>query len=350
MGYATITRVPQVSTHKEAKKIYDSTKPIRGRVPEIRPLGERRDVDTYSVRMNGDDVELVLYKTAVITFRANGDVMLACDGWSSVSTHQFIKRVLGLRARGKGSSSIITVQGQDYTITGDGKLILRKEDGRWGVLHHEVLWGYKANRKALTNVRSRYSEFRKYLKGFASLRQEEKVLYQGRPHEHRFNVIKFGAQELVDMFGVVDSTYQPTKAIDRRQTDVIFAKPTTPHWMTTEAQKQDYRNRVRRYEENMKAFTDTLLDGQPEDVKHHNFYQGALAFLMEAHMELRRNPSADWILHDHKQEVEVKADEWMVMVDEAISKYHAEEVLDCVQLEVGKTPNTKYKKWISEEV
>lgn len=351
MGYATVMRVPSVLSHRQAKQIHDSTKPIRGRVPEIRPLGERRNVDTYSVRMNGDDVEFVLYQTPVITFKVNGEIVLAVAGWSSVSTHQFIKQVLGLRARGKGSSSVITVRGQDYTITDNGKLTLRIENGQWEVLQHEVLYGYKANRKALTTVRSRYSEFRKYLKGFASLRQEERVLYEGRPYERRFNVIRFGVQELVDMFGVVDCVYQNAKALNRRQTDVIFVKPTSLRWHTpTQAQTQEYRDQVRRYEENMKAFTDTLLDGQPEDVKHHNFYRGALAFLMEAHMEVHRNPKADWVLHDHEQEVEVKADDWIPMVDEAISKYHAEEVLECVQLEVGKTPNKKYARWVSEKV
>jgi hypothetical protein len=37
-------------------------------------------------------------------------------------------------------------------------------------------------------------------------------------------------------------------------------------------------------------------------------------------------------------------------MDEAILKYHAEEVLERVQLEVGKTPNRKYSGWVSEIV
>jgi len=100
----------------------------------------------------------------------------------------------------------------------------------------------------------------------------------------------------------------------------------------------------------MKAFAETIVDGQPEDVKHHNFYQGALALLMETYMDERMNPQNDWVLHDHKQEVEVKSKALLEMFDTSISKYYAEEVLDCVRLGVGKTPNKKYAKWVTERV
>lgn len=349
MGYATVKRVPRVFNHRHAKQIYDSVKPIRGRSPEVRPLGNRKDADTYSVRMNGDDVEFVLYQTPVITYKPNGEIVLRTNGWASVSTHQFISQVLGIPARGKGGSSVLTVSGQDYTMTDEGQIVLGSErTGTWRVLSHEKLYGYKANRKALTNVRSRYSEFRKYLGGFVSLRQEEKVVHQGRPFERRFNVIRFGVQEAIDMFGVADSEYQEAKILDRSKIDCIFHKPIGIRYFNpTEKDKREYRYRVRRYEENMKAFTDTLVNGQPEDVKHHNFYRGAMAFLVEGY----RDNGAEWLLHDRVHtEALVHVNEWMLNVDEAILKYHAEEVLDLVELEVGKTPNPKYARWISEKI
>lgn len=352
MGYATVKRVPRVFDHRHAKQVHDNALPIRGRSPEVRPLGSRRDVDTYSVRMNGDDVEFVLYKTPVITYKPDGVIVLRTDGWASVSSHQFIQQVLGIPARGKGGSSVLYVGGQHYTMTGDNTLTLgHKGTGAWRVLEHETLYGYKANRKALTNVRSRYSEFRKYLSGFINLRREEQVVHQGRPFERRFNVIKFGVQEAVDMFGVMDSTYHDTKALDRSKIDCIFDKPTKLYYFNPmETQKQNHRDAVRKYEENMKAFTDTIVNGQPEDVRHENFYRGAMALLVEGYRESRANSKSEWVLHDYDMEGWVHVDEWMPMIDEAISKYHAEEVLERVQLEAGKTPNPKYAKWISEIV
>ena len=352
MGYATVMRVPRVLDYSDAKWQYDNIKPIRGRAFEVRPLGERRDVDTYSIRMNGDDVELVLYKTPVITFRTNGEVVIRNDGWTNVSTHQFITRVLGLPTRGKGGSSVIKVGKQDYTMTDEGKMVLCREGtGTWRVLEHETLYGYKANRKAITNVRSRYSEFRKYLGGFLNLRREEVVLHQGRPYEQRLHAVRFNAQEAVDLFGVKDSTYHDVKAMNREKIDCIMDKPTRNMWGNpTEKQKQEYRDRVRRYEENMKAFTDTIVNGQPEDVRHMNFYRGAMAFMVEEHVARRMDSRGDWVLHNYELDVVSNADRLVLAMDEAILKYHAEEVLEQVQLDVGKTPNRKYFGWVSETV
>jgi hypothetical protein len=350
MGYATVKRVPRVFDPRHAKQVHDNALPIRGRSPEVRPLGSRRDVDTYSVRMNGDDVEFVLYKTPVITYKPDGVIVLRTDGWASVSSHQFIQQVLGIPARGKSGSSVLIVNGQHYTMTGDSTLTLgHKGTGTWRVLEHETLYGYKASRKALTNVRSRYSEFRKYLGGFINLRREEHVLHQGRPYEIRANVLKFDVQEAVDMFGVMDSTYNDVKALDRSKIDCIFDKPTKLYYFNpTETQKQDHRDAIRKYEENMKAFTDTIVNGQPEDVKHENFYRGAMALLVEGFRGM--NAKAEWVLHDYERGGVVNVNEWMLGIDEAILKYHAEEVLERVQLEVGKTPNPKYASWISEIV
>ena len=352
MGYATVKRVPQVTDYRDALRRYNTSKPIRGRAFEVRPLGERRDVDTYSIRMNGNDVELVLYKTPVITYKPNGEIVLRTDGWASVASHQFITRVLGIFAHGKAGSSVLRVDKQDYTMTGDKTLTLCREGtGAWKVLEYETLYGYKASRKALTNVRSRYSEFRKYLGGFINLRQEEQVLHKGRPYEQRFNVINFSVQEAVNLFGVMDSTYNDAKALNREKIDCIFTKPTKLYFFNpTEVQKREYRDRVRRYEENMRAFTETIVNGQPEDVRHENFYRGAMALLVEGYRERVANVMNEWVLHDYDKDGLVYVNEWVPMIDEAILKHHAEEVLERVQLEVGKTPNPKYASWISEIV
>ena len=142
--------------YQEALKIHDSIKPLRGRAIEIRPLGNRRDVDTYSIRKNGDAIELVLYKTPVITFMPDGDVVIFIDGYNSVSTHQFISWVLGISANGARRTTVLTINGQKYTIADKEKLRLRLEDGNWHVLNPTAQWGWKLNRKEITNVRTKY--------------------------------------------------------------------------------------------------------------------------------------------------------------------------------------------------
>ena len=100
----------------------------------------------------------------------------------------------------------------------------------------------------------------------------------------------------------------------------------------------------------MKAFTDTIVNGQPEDVRHMNFYRGAMAFMVEEHVARRMHSRGDWVLHNYELEVVSDANRLVLAMDEAILKYHAEEVLEQVQLDVGKTPNRKYFGWVSETV
>ncbi len=136
MGYATVKRVPRVFDRRHAKQVHDNAVPIRGRAFEVRPLGNRKDVDIYSVRMDGDDVEFVLYKTPVITYKPDGEIVLRTAGWASVSSHQFIQQVLGIPARGKSGSSVLIVNGQHYTMTGNNPLVIRRGEGTgtWRVL------------------------------------------------------------------------------------------------------------------------------------------------------------------------------------------------------------------------
>ena len=63
MGYATVLNVPRVSTHAQAKEILTTTKPIRGTTTI--PLGNRRDHSLYSVRQNGEDIQLEIGRAHV---------------------------------------------------------------------------------------------------------------------------------------------------------------------------------------------------------------------------------------------------------------------------------------------
>ena len=184
MGHATIKRVPHVHTYEQALSIYNNSKPIRGRAMEVRPLGSRRDGDTYWIRKNGDALELVLYKTPVITFMPDGEVVLFIDGYNSVSTHQFIGHVLGISVHGARRTTVLTINGNKYTIADKDKLRLRKEGENWHVLNPTAQWGWKLNRKEVTNVRTRYGEFYKYLKGFVNLRTEVAKQHRWQPERN----------------------------------------------------------------------------------------------------------------------------------------------------------------------
>ena len=97
MGYQTVKSVPRTQTYEEALRIFEGITPIGGRNPGRRPLGQRRDCDTYWVRKNDNsDIEYMLYRTPVLTFKPDDSVVVWMGGWNSVSTRQFMSQVTDL--------------------------------------------------------------------------------------------------------------------------------------------------------------------------------------------------------------------------------------------------------------
>ena len=197
--------VPRVQTYALAKNLHDSTKPIRGRDPEIRPLGNRRDADSYWVKMDGDDVVFMLYKSPVITYKPDGGVVLTPDTYSTVSTHQFFIRVLGVGAQASRNTSVITLGDKRFTIRGKDKLTLRLDkSGNWQCVEGaKTQYAWHLDRREATNVRLRYKEFITYFKGVVSLRTED---VKPNYHYEPIACVNVSLNELQNAFGVEKPT------------------------------------------------------------------------------------------------------------------------------------------------
>jgi hypothetical protein len=318
MGYATIKRVPQVRTYEEALKIHDNSKPVRGRAVEIRPLGDRRDADTYWIRKNADAIELVLYKTPVITFTPDGEVSLFVDGYNSVSTHQFIGWVLGISVHGARRTTVLTINAEKFTLADSDKLRMRMgEDGNWSVLNPTQQWGWKLNRKEVTNVRTRYGEFYKYLKGFVNLRTEERQQHRWHPVK---NYVVIQLDEFKSVFdGVIH--LRDYKYMDKRGKQKI-------NWTMVKREQ---------YEASAKAFEYLIRPDQPEEGKHTNFYKAALILIAKQDTD----------------EMDIRAEETFAMskhivplLDDVLFMLYADQVLVQYQLAMGKVSSGIYEHWM----
>ena len=182
MGYATVMRVPRIHSYAEALKKYDNTKPMRGRSDDVRPLGERRDADTYSIRKNvwTNAIECVLYRTPVVTFTTEDEVKIKFGTWSSASTCQFITRVLGGVGayRVKGQVVLGFVGNVKAVIADHEELVLvRDGNGAWTPKVKQTLYDYRVNRREANNVRKSVSQFRDYMAGVAKLKEERVTSY-----------------------------------------------------------------------------------------------------------------------------------------------------------------------------
>jgi hypothetical protein len=319
MGYATIMRVPRVDNHRHAKQLHDISKPIRGRSPEVRPLGDRRDVDKYHIRKNGEAIELVLYKTPVITFMPDNEVVLFTNGYDTVSTHQFIARVLGIGASGVRGKTLLTINGVKVVLDNGEKLRLKRdESGNWHSLNASTQYGWKLDRKATADVRAIYADFYKYLKGFVNLRTEKASVSRWSPEK---DCIVVPLEEFKSACGSLLHIREYCY-MDKRGSHMSYVsiKP-------------------EQYKESATKFEALIAPDQAEGVRHGNFYKAALLLVAKAESE-RMDVRAD--------ETVVQAKHIVPKLDEILFQFYAHDVLVREAMPQGKVSSGKYDKWMVE--
>lgn len=79
--------------YERFKSKYETTKPIRGRVEEVRPIGGRRrtwECLTKEDRPDGEWYGAMLYNTNVVMYGPNGEIELSSGGWNTPSTAEFM--------------------------------------------------------------------------------------------------------------------------------------------------------------------------------------------------------------------------------------------------------------------
>jgi hypothetical protein len=325
--------VPRVLTYALAKNLHDSIKPIRGRSPEIRPLGNRRDADSYWVRMNGEDVEFVLYKSAVITYKPDGGVVLTPDTYSTVSTHQFFDRVLGVDARASRQNSVIGLLNKKgevmnrYTVRGKDTLTLKLDkSGNWQCVEGaKPQFAWHLNRQEATNVRLRYKEFITYFKGMVSLRTEEiEMPYYSTTYQ-----------------GIRVSLHEIQQAFKSELSEPDNILGTVQYIQDLPRRNYNYGSqREAEYRDGIAWFIEAIKSDQPEDVKHLNFYRGALAVLLTAERIYQRGQEDNTYI--------AKAKNIAKALDTTLLRAHAEQVLVRKELPIGSVSKGTYEGWLPE--
>ena len=356
MGYATVRNVPRITCYKHAKEIHDGIKPLRGRSPELRPLGNRRDADTYSIRMNGDVVECVLYKTPVVTIYPDETVILREDGWSTVSTRQFITRLTGFNAYGKGGKSVVTIDGGDHVIPDGGALtLLRRPAGslsKYEVVGSAPIKAYVFNRAKVTNVRKRYAEFLRYTKNMVKLRKvvETRQSYGGQTFEQE-SLYLTGA-ELLDALGVMTT--------DKVNVFTAMCNEITNPRHRIEAGLESKHATVRGVAEAFHRLHDDMMGvGASTDEEKFKAMQRAfcvIALGANGYWGGRRVVEAMQSIHDvceENKQAEYEGLRFHVnplnltkLADLIVLKWNASEILELKEYPYGTVPAQKYRDWL----
>ena len=336
MGYQSVKHVPQVWTYAKAKTIYEKSVPIRGRAEEFRPLGRRRDVDTYWCRMKDGNVEFMLYQTAVITFKPDGDVVVQTNGYSTISTHEFISQVIPfVYCNGVRGSTVLNIRDSTtdkwnrYIVPKNESLTLRMVNGNITVPDFKGNYEYRLDRKATKNLRIRYKDFYTYVDSMLKIRAVEQQprypKYRQHAEEKLPPVVEFDPKEFADMLGFEAHLVTGNKRLKRTFVDI-------------------YKRR---------AELDFYISGeQPAEVRNDNFYAAFLGMaLSEADYgwEDVRIPQVNLMGPSAVSPRVVRANVIRERIDEQILRAHADEVLVWTKLAPDALPNGKYRHWLEDK-
>jgi hypothetical protein len=345
MGYQTVMAVPRIADYTEAYRKWNSTKPMRGRSDDIRPLGERRYVDTYSIRKNvwTEAIELVLYQTPVIKFKSDDEVVINYGRWPSASTCQFISRVLAgvgaSRVRGEVVLGFTTPEGRVIQKLGqDEELVLVRSGegryGRWQPKQIKTLFDYRINRKEANNVRKDVKQFRDYLQGMVKLMEDESVLY-GQTYKR----ITRSYAELGEVFGYRRELRESKVTIDVNEWGRLAEKP-NPHYPQPEQLKKDWE----KYNTMSDKFYELVKNDQDENTRHQNYW---IAFnILFAYRNFMY-----WIDESiaHEKQLYLASEYLEKYLEEILFARFSDRVFKLVELEKGKVPTGRYDKFVRSE-
>jgi len=182
LGHGNCPRIRPISTYDMAKLKFESTKPIRGRNPEVKPLGEERRYTWYEIdkRIYANQAENTQYATYVcnvyntdcVEFYPNGDVTLRSGGWRNFTMGSMINFVLwhmGRVVSESGKWYFVNKRGDTYRW--EGKELRLKTEGEHLVLKDAPVQEYKrvVSRKAMNAKRKKYASVLEYGKNMLSI-------------------------------------------------------------------------------------------------------------------------------------------------------------------------------------
>lgn len=169
--------IMSLANYAAAKHKYETTKHIRGRDTEERPLGDRRKPQ-FQIRKRGDDIACRCYDTDVVLYHPDNTITLHVPiEWRTGTTATFIREVLG---RHRTST---TVHDHDIILSLRGRNAQHLRVGetvRLQIENNEDLtllsnstqhFVHSVDRKRMNALRKTVKPFRDYLRATLKLRE-----------------------------------------------------------------------------------------------------------------------------------------------------------------------------------
>ena len=145
-----------------ALKIYNARKPyIKGKYKGERPLGKNRKHDRSRVELDKEgNIVVKHWQTNIIAYKPNGDIVLTCGGWSSISTAQIMQELLGVDKICRVNCKIYYRHNNEFHYLASGLHI--EPDG--SPLFSNGEYVHKPKLEVLKKYRKQYAFFSEYAK------------------------------------------------------------------------------------------------------------------------------------------------------------------------------------------
>lgn len=154
-------------------------KPIRGRSPECKPLGKRRNTHVTIRKVDNEAIACRLYNTDVVTYHKDGRIDILLDGWASQTTIAFIEEVLNVRGCIQHNHAWIGATREGSTQVGMYALhthgvntFRRNQHGDLEFANPMQIKTHRINRAGANNVRKQYKAFKDYVVRTMRLRDD----------------------------------------------------------------------------------------------------------------------------------------------------------------------------------
>lgn len=376
MSYSSYRYIPFLDNYTEAFKVFSTTEPIRGSKPVRVPLGRRSDSTKFGISkdLNGD-IHLSLYGHTGIVFHADNHTLTIGDTsgkrqwrWSSCDSY-FILSVLGRYIKSartdRGRLVLETRDDQKFVLESKGNLTLAYNKSTLKLTpadtEQPTHYTYRLNRQATNNVRARYGEFYRYMKGLIGVRKElQQHSYYDRPSGEtvidEYYAIPFTGEELMGVIPTVTESHRIFKATEQRfdpDNPMVDCNPVEKPAKLTLKYEQDPdcpEGRYRQIEsgemyDKWVAATQeflSLISVPTSDPDQHEKFRQAFVWLGHfTGVGSYRSMRVDAI------RVEVGA--MQKTIDEIIFKWHSEEVIERVPAKPNTVPSARYMKWVTRE-
>jgi len=384
MSYSSYGYIPCLDNYTEAFKVFSTTEPIRGSKPVRVPLGRRSDSTKFGISkdLNGD-IRLSLYGHTGVVFHQptnptdsnTGSLTIGDTSgkrqwrWSSCDSY-FILSVLGRYIKNartdRGRLVLETRDDQKFVLESKGNLTLTYNKNALKLTpadtEQPTHYTYRLNRQATNNVRARYGEFYRYMKGLIGVRKELKVsqYFNYRDQENVIDeeyIIRVSEQEQLGVIPQVEQTHDwrgntlqakhtipdPECPMNERNPVEKPAKLTLKYEQDPDCPEGRYRQieSGEMYDKWVAATQEflSLISVPTSDPDQHEKFRQAFVWLarFSSHRTYRI------------EEFAISVGAVQKTIDEIIFKWHSEEVIERVPAKPNTVPSGKYLKWVTRE-